>query len=151
MSLQESSAENMEELRRVIELDKQVREVTQLGDMYRIASVLENDYGIYQYVNYEQTKSVVFVMGQTMQFAQMPERARLMGLKPDAKYKVTGHGKFYKKPFCRYEVNQPGYYQEIPERTKEYGVFSGNGLMHAGLPVWLKGNARSEVITIEEV
>ena len=151
MSLQESSQENMEELRRVIELDKQVREVTQLGDMYRIASVLENDYGVYQYVNYEQTKSVVFVMGQTMQFAQMPERARLMGLKPDAKYKVTGHGKFYKKPFCRYEVNQPGYYQEVPERVKEYGVFSGNGLMSAGLRIWVKGNARSEVITIEEI
>ncbi len=151
MSLQTSSQEDMEELRRVIELDKQVREVTQLGDMYRIASVLDKDYGVYQYVNYAQTKSVVFVMGQTMQFAQMPERACLMGLKPDAKYKVTGHGKFYKKPFCRYEVGQPGYYQEIPERTKDYGVFTGNGLMHAGLPIWVKGNARSEVIVIEEM
>ncbi|MBR4863124.1 MAG: alpha-galactosidase [Oscillospiraceae bacterium] len=151
MPLQTSPEEDMEELRRVIQLDKQVREVTQLGDMYRIASVLEKDYGIYQYVNYEQTKSVVFVMGQTMQFAQMPDRACLMGLKPDASYKVTGHGKFYKKPFCRYEVGQPGYYQEIPERTKDYGVFSGNGLMSVGLPIWVKGNARSEVIVIEEV
>ena len=86
-----------------------------------------------------------------MQFAQMPERACLMGLKPDAKYQVTGHGKFYKKPFCRYEVGQPGYYQEIPERTRDYGTFTGNGLMHAGLPIWIKGNARSEVIVIEEV
>lgn len=151
MSLQTSSQEDMEELRRVIELDKQVREVTQLGDMYRIASVLEKDYGVYQYVNYEKTKSVVFVMGQTMQFAQMPERACLMGLKPEGKYKVTGHGKFFKKRFCRYEKGQPGYYQEIPERTRDYGEFSGNGLMHVGLPIWVKGNARSEVIVIEEI
>ena len=151
MSLQESSQENMEELRRVIALDKQVREVTQLGDLYRIASVRENHYGVYQFVNYEKTKSVVFVMGQSMQFAEMPERARLLGLKPDARYKVTGHGKFYKKPFCRYEFNQPGYYEEIPERTKDYGVFSGNGLMHAGLRIWVKGNNRSEVIVIEQI
>ena len=151
MSLQESSQENMEELRRVIALDKQVREVTQLGDLYRIASVRENHYGVYQFVNYEKTKSVVFVMGQSMQFAEMPERARLLGLKPDARYKVTGHGKFYKKPFCRYEFNQPGYYEEIPERTRDYGVFSGNGLMHAGLRIWVKGNNRSEVIVIEQI
>ena len=151
MPLQNRDTEEFRELCRVIELDKQVREVTQLGDMYRIASVLENDYGVYQYVNYGQTKSVVFVMGRSMQFAQMPERARLMGLKPDAKYKVTGHGKFYSKPFCRYEVGQPGYYEEIPQRTKDYGVFSGNGLMNAGLRIWVKGNCRSEVIVIEEI
>ena len=151
MPLQTSCEEDMEELRRVIQLDKQVREVTQLGDMYRIASVLDKDYGVYQYVNDEKTKSVVFVMGRTMQFAQMPERARLMGLKPDACYKVTGHGKFYQKPFCRYEVGQPGYYQEIPERTRDYGTFTGSGLMHVGLPLWLKGNAQSEVMVIEEV
>ena len=151
MNLQTSGEEDMEELRRVIQLAKQVREVTQLGDMYRIASVREKDYGVYQYVNYEQSKSVVMVMGQTMQFAQMPERACLMGLKPNAKYKVTGHGKFYKKPFCRYEVGQPGYYQEIPERTKDYGIFTGNGLMSVGLPIWVKGNARSEVIILEEI
>jgi len=151
MGLREVPSEYIPELKYIIELDKQIRDVVQLGDMYRIASVLKNDYGVYQYVNYEQSKSVVFVMGQTMRFAQMPERARLMGLKPDAKYRVTGHGKFYKKPFCRYEVTQPRYYEEIPERTKDYGVFTGNGLMSVGLPIWVKGNARSEVIVIEEV
>ena len=35
--------------------------------------------------------------------------------------------------------------------TKDYGVFTGNGLMSVGLPIWVKGNARSEVITIVEI
>jgi hypothetical protein len=28
---------------------------------------------------------------------------------------------------------------------------SGNSLMNVGLRIWVKGNARSEVITIEEI
>lgn len=151
MGLQEVPKHYIPEIKRIIEVDKKIRDVVQLGDMYRIVSVLNNPYGVYQYVNYEQTKSVVFVMGQNMQFAEMPDRARLKGLKPDAKYKVTGYGSYYKKPFCRYEPTQPYYYEEIPERTKDYGTFSGNALMNSGLPIWVKGTARSEILVAEEI
>ena len=62
-----------------------------------------------------------------------------------------GYGAYYKKPYCRYEPTQPYYYEETPERVKEYGIHTGNGLMHAGLAVMLRGDLQSEVITLEKL
>ena len=151
LGLQEVSAECLSEIKRVIALAKQVREVVQMGEMYRIVSVLDNPYGAYQFVSEDATQSVVFVMGQHMHFAEMPDRVCLKALKPDAQYRVTGHGTYYQKPYCRYEPTQPYYYEEIPERTKDYGVYTGRGLMNAGLPIVIRGDAQSEVIMIEEI
>lgn len=151
LGLQEVSAECLSEIKRVIALAKQVREVVQMGDLYRIVSVLDNPYGAYQFVSEDATQSVVFIMGQHMHFAEMPDRVCLKALKPDAQYRVTGHGTYYQKPYCRYEPTQPYYYEEIPERTKDYGVYTGRGLMNAGLPIAIRGDAQSEVIMIEEI
>jgi len=151
LGLQEVSAECLSEIKRVIALAKDVREVVQMGDLYRIVSVLDNPYGAYQFVSQDASRSVVFLMGQHMHFAEMPDRVCLKALKPDAQYRVTGHGTYYKKPYCRYEPTQPYYYEEIPERVKDYGIFTGNGLMHCGLPISLRGDAESELLMIEEI
>ena len=151
MGLDEITPEQRQQIKDIIALDKEIRPVVQMGDMYRIASVLDHDYGVYQYVNDEADQSVVFVMGKNLHFAQVPDRACLKGLKPDARYQVTGHGEYYKKPYCRYEPTQPYYYEETPEPTKDYGVFTGSGLMNVGLPIVVKGDYESEVITIREI
>lgn len=151
MGLNEITPEQNKQIRDIIALAKDVREVVQMGDMYRIASILDDDYGIYQYVNDDASRSVVFVMGKNMHFGQVPERPCLKALDPDAKYRVIGHGEYYKKPYCRYEPTQPYYYEEIPETTKDYGVHTGSGLMHVGLPISVRGDYESQVIIIEKI
>lgn len=151
MGLQEIPEHYVDEVRMVIDLAKDVRHIVQMGDLYRIVSVQENPYGVYQFVNEEIGRSAVFVMGTNMHFAEMPDRACLRGLKPDATYKVTGYGTYYKKPYCRYEPTQPYYYEEIPERVKDYGTFTGRGLMNVGLPIVIRGDASSEIILLEEI
>jgi alpha-galactosidase len=151
LGLQEVAPQTLSEIKWVIAMAKKVREVVQMGDLYRLVSVLENPYGVYQYVSRDTTQSVVFIMGQHMHFAQLPDRLCLKALKPDAQYRVTGHGTYYKKPYCRYEPTQPYYYEETPERTKDYGIFSGNGLMHCGLPISLRGDNDCELLIIEQI
>ena len=65
-----------------------------------MVSVLDNPYGVYQYVSRDTAQSVVFIMGQHMHFAQLPDRLCLKALEPEAQYRVTGHGTYYKKPSC---------------------------------------------------
>lgn len=151
LGLDEITPEQRQQVKDIIALAKKVRPVVQMGDMYRIVSVQEQNYGVYQYVNEDASQSVLFVMGRNMHFAEMPDRACLKGLKPDAKYRVIGYGEYYEKPYCRYEPTQPYYYEETPKPTKDYGVFTGNGLMNVGLPIVIKGDCESEVIIIEEI
>ena len=48
-------------------------------------------------------------------------------------------------------VTNKGWVCNLHWGGKDYGVFSGNGLMNSGLPIWVKGTARSEILVIEEV
>lgn len=151
LGLQEVDSKTLSEIKWVIALAKKVREVVQMGELYRLVSVLDNPYGVYQYVSRDAAQSVVFIMGQHMHFAQLPDRLCLKALEPEAQYRVTGHGTYYKKPYCRYEPTQPYYYEETPERTKDYGIFSGNGLMHCGLPISLRGDNDCELLIVERL
>ena len=150
MGLDEITPDQRQQIKDIIALAKRVRPVVQLGDMYRIVSAVNNNYGVYQYVSEDASQSVLFVMGRNMHFAEMPDRACLKGLKPEASYRVMGHGEYYEKPYCRYEPTQPYYYEETPKPTKDYGVYTGSGLMHVGLPIVVRGDCQSEVIIIEE-
>ena len=151
IGLREISSECLDEIKRVVALAKNVRSTVQLGDFYRLVSVYENPYAAYQYVDADKKRSVAFILGQHMHFAEMPDRLRFKALKPDVQYRVTGHGTYYKRPYCRLEPTHPYFYEEIPERTCDYGVFSGNGLMNVGLPISVRGDCQSELLIIEEI
>ncbi len=151
MSLGEIPEEQREELKRTIALCKEVRPTVQKGDLYRLVSVYDKPYGVYEYLSKDKKRAVVFIIGINMQFASVPDRLRMLGLDPQASYRVTGHSTYYKTQFYMHEPTYKYYEPEIPTRTRDYGVHSGAGLMNIGLYISIKGHAHSEVLIVEEI
>ena len=135
-----------DELKRQLELNKEIRHTVQMGDMYRLVSAYEKEYAAYEFLEEDKSRAVLFLLGQNMQFGRVPERVRLKDLDPDKRYKVTGHGTYWKYPTTRPEAKT-----EVPERIKDYGTFTGRGLMNVGLRFKLVGHAASEILVIDEV
>ncbi len=146
MKLQEMAEKDLQELKYLVALAKKIRPVTQLGELYRLVSVDDKPYGVYEYVNKDASKAVVFMMSQNMQFGKMPEPARLKGLKLDAKYHITAHGMFW-----TLDPIKPGFQDEIPTREKDFGIFTGRQLMRVGVQVFIQGHANSLVLQVDEI
>ncbi len=111
--------EEREELIGYIKEYKAIRHIVGLGDIYRLVSPLEKSYAVFEYISKDKKEILVFLLGQSMQFMQVPERLRLRGLEKDKKYEV-----------------------------ENYGIFTGNGLMTVGLPIYIRGDMQSELIKI---
>lgn len=146
MNLGKISEEQKDELRNYIKTAKEIRHITQHGDFYRIVSPREKNYAVFEYVSKDQKEAVAFLLGQNMQFMEVPERLKLQGLQPDTRYRVEGSGRFK----MNYLLDTLYYPDEITN-VKEYGIFTGRGLMNAGLPVYIRGDMKSELIRIEAV
>ncbi len=142
----ELDEERQNELSHLLSLNREIRQTVQLGDMYRIVSAYDHPYAVYQFLNEDKSRAVVFILGQNMQFGALPEKLRLKDLDQNKKYSVTGHGT-YPKPKKFYDNNLP----PAPDRTKNYGTFTGAGLMNIGLRFELKGHATSQILIIDEV
>ena len=135
-----------EELRRQLDLNREIRHTVQMGDMYRLVSAYEKEYGAYQFLEEDKSRAVLFLLGQNMQFGIIPERVRLKDLDPDKRYKITGYGTYWK-----YDTTKPESKTEVPARTKDYGTFTGKALMNIGIRFKLLGHATSEILIIDEV
>ena len=98
---------------------KEIREIVQHGDLYRLASPYENPYMIVEYVKKDQTEAVLFVLGMSMQFRQIIPRVRLKGLKEEWIYQIEGRGRM-----------------------------SGKGLEHIGISTALTGDMDSRIYRI---
>lgn len=72
-----------------IEYYKEIREVVQNGELYRLISPYENPYMAVEYLKQDQTEAILFVLGQSMQFRQILPRIRLKGLKEDWIYQIN--------------------------------------------------------------
>lgn len=142
----ELEPERREELKRLLALNLRIRSTVQLGEFYRLVSVYEKDYGVYQYLEPDKSRAVVFILGQNLRFGLIPERLRLQDLDPDAKYRVTGFGTFPKSPHASKEERAAG-----PDREKDYGILTGRGLMNAGIRFELKGHATSQILLAERI
>ncbi|MGV8096414.1 MAG: alpha-galactosidase [Mangrovibacterium sp.] len=105
---------------------KEIREVVQFGMHYRLVSPYENNRSVLQYVNKEQTESVVFVYN----LAEYPDHAlpetrqsgriKLRGLQADESYQIEG----------------------------VKGQFTGEYLMTAGIDFPLRGAFKSKIFRI---
>lgn len=76
-----------------------MRETVQLGEMYLLGSVYDNDAPaiIYQFVSRDKEKSVVFVYSNNKGFMGWLNAIKLKGLKADKKYKISMRGVDSKK------------------------------------------------------
>ena len=105
---------------------KEIRKTVQTGTPYRLVSPYENNRSILQFVNKEQTESIVFVYN----LAEYPNNmtalnqrsaiVRLRGLMPDAQYTFEGL----------------------------QGVYSGDYLMKTGIEIPLRGAYKSRIFKI---
>jgi alpha-galactosidase len=106
---------------------KEIRKTVQTGKPYRLVSPYNNNRSILQFVNNEQSESIVFVYNLAEYPNNMiPETKRsaiiqLRGLKPDSRYTVEGLE----------------------------GVFSGDYLMKTGVEIPLRGAYKSKIIIIK--
>ena len=111
-NLAESTDEELDEIAALVKRHKELRHITHLGEIYRLASAWEEPYAVFEYVLPDQSEAVVFAYGQSMQYSRkVTRRIRLGGLDPNALYDVEG-----------------------------FGVRSGAGLMHVGLQIPLEGD-----------
>jgi alpha-galactosidase len=115
-------ADEQTELKEYLALYKRIRPIVHLGNLYRLASAWKKPYAAFQYLTQTGDEGVVFAFGQSMQFTQYPERLRLQGLEPEARYRVDG-----------------------------YGERSGTALMTVGIPLNLIGDMDSRVILLQRL
>ena len=121
--------EEKELIKNKIDLYKEIREVVQKGDVYRILSPYETNRSIIQYVSKDKKKAVLF----DYRLAVYPENTtpetrqsplvKLRGLTPGTKYRIE----------------------------KMDGVYSGKYLMEVGVLFPLKGAFTSDIYKIESI
>jgi alpha-galactosidase len=121
-NLQTITQAEQDELKKYLALYKEIRPIVHLGEIYRLASAREKPYAAFEYRSEDGSKALLFILGQSMQFSEMPERLRLQGLDEQAEYTVEG-----------------------------FGSRTGRSLMKIGLPIVLKGDMDSQVIRISRM
>ena len=134
-----------DELKRMLALNREIRPTVQMGELYRLVSAYDKPYAVYQYLEKDKSRAVVFILGQNMQFGQNPEPLRFKALNPDKRYQVTGHGTYY-----RYPTTSPLHKTEVPDRTRDYGTYTGRGLMNIGIRFELLGHGTSQILILTE-
>ena len=135
----------MAELKRLLALNKEIRETVQTGEFYRLVSIYDRPYCAYQFRGNDGKRSIVFCFAENIEFGKTADFICLKALEPDKKYKVTGNGTYYK-----YHTTSPKYKTEIPSHKKDYGVHTGAGLMNVGIQIGIHGQGSSEILVVEE-
>lgn len=83
------SDEELEKSRKYIALYKDIREVVQFGDLYRLKNYGENGFYVNQYVSADKSKSVVFICTPVnSMFNRQYKTIRLKGLDENADYRL---------------------------------------------------------------
>ena len=121
-NLLEWTEEEMREARRLVEQYKEIRDIVQDGNLYRLLSPREGHTTAVQYVSGDRSRSVLFVLRDRQRFLDRSEKVYLRGLKEGSSYRVTGE-----------------------EESR-----SGASLMGLGIEVFLEGDLSSALIEIAE-
>lgn len=119
------SKEDLETCKKYISLYKDIRDLVQFGNLYRLLDAEEDEVLMNQYVSDDKTKSVAFLASRGTRFYKKRMPLIFDGLDENKVYKVTIKDKTYVK--------------------------SGAFLMNAGIPQYIRGAYYSQLIFINEV
>jgi alpha-galactosidase len=122
VNLTEWSEKEMEQARELVKKYKEVRDVIQEGDQYRLLSPRRGDTTAVQYVSRDGSRSALFVLRSSHRFPDPVPTIYLRGLKPGSIYRTTA----------------------------EKGTVSGEALMNRGLKVSLESELSSTMVEITE-
>ncbi len=135
--------EELEWTRRGIETYKRIRDVVQLGDLYRLISPYDDtDRASMMYVSEDQSKAVLFAYSLRYHYREDYPHVRLQGLDPDKQYRVT---ELMPAP-------KPGKTDSTrPAIQCEGETFSGDFLMKYGIKILIRNAGESAVLELTEI
>ena len=118
------------------DLYKRFRHITYYGDLYRLTSIYEKPYAIFEYVSKDCNEALLFVFSQSFQFGKRLPAIRMKGLAPDNIYSIKTYG-----------AEGIGITQEskIPAENRYYKR-SGQSLMEIGIQSDMLGDYRARVL-----
>ncbi|MDE5984686.1 MAG: alpha-galactosidase [Eubacterium sp.] len=119
------SVEDLEICKKNIEIYKQIRDIVQFGDLYRVLDIEKDEVLLNQYVSKDKSKAVAFLLANGTRFYKKRIPVCFKGLDDNKQYKLTVQNKTYEK--------------------------SGAYLAAIGIPLHIRGVDYNEVIIIEEV
>lgn len=124
-NLTKYSDSDLEICKKNIALYKQIRDVVQFGDLYRILDIEKDEVLLNQYVAADKSKGVAFLLANGTRFYKKRIPVCFDGLDENKRYKLTIKNNTYEK--------------------------SGAYLMNVGIPLHIHGVDYNEIILIEEV
>lgn len=117
--------EDMEISKKNVALYKEIRELVQFGNLYRLMDIDKDEVLFNQYVNDDKTKSVAFIAANGTRFYKKSIPMCFDGLDENKRYTLTLNDTTYEK--------------------------SGAYLMHVGIDLKIRGAYYNKIIIIEEV
>ena len=123
--LTEYSEEDIEISKKNVALYKEIRELVQFGNLYRLMDIDKDEILFNQYVNDEKTKSVAFIAANGTRFYKKSVPMRFDQLDDAKRYTLTMNSETYEK--------------------------SGAYLMNVGIDAEVRGVDYNRIIIIEEV
>lgn len=118
-NLNKWTTEDMEIAKNNISIYKEIRNIIQRGDLYRLISPRESEFSAVSYV-IEKTQGVAFVFLKSQRYAREKVNIKLKGLQEEKRYKVLYDGK-----------------------EEQLG---GDYLMHHGINLHLRGDYSSSIV-----
>lgn len=117
----------LKEIADYVALYKKLRPVLHQGELYRLASIRENSFAVYEYVLPDKSQAVVIVLGGSQQFADRIPPYRIPALEENTVYSIECFGGHPGTEGCSANVT------DYPDRT-------GRSLAQVGLQFELLGD-----------
>ena len=86
------SETELKEIAAYVSLYKKLRPVLHRGELYRLASIRENRFAVYEYVLPDKSQAVVIILGGSQQFADRIPPCRIPALEGNAVYSIECFG-----------------------------------------------------------
>lgn len=124
-NLTKYSDEDLQICKKNIALYKEIRDIVQFGDLYRILDIEKDEVLLNSYVNEDKSKSVAFLLANGTRFYKKRMPICFDGLDENKRYRLTIQNNTYEK--------------------------SGAYLMNVGIPLHIRGVDYNEIIILEEI
>lgn len=119
------SKEDLEICKRNVAFYKEIRDIVQFGDLYRILDAEEDEILMNQYVTPDKSRSVAFIAARGTRFYKKRIPITFDGLDENKKYKLHLHGEDFEK--------------------------TGSFLMNVGIPIHVHGAYFNETVVLTEI
>ena len=124
LDINKMTSEEKEEVKKQVEFYKEIRQICQFGDLYRLKNTFDGNDAAWMHLSKDKSKGVITYVKPYGEVNVLPKRLKLRGLEKEAIYKVV-------------ETNE---------------VYGGDELMYGGLYIGeLLGDYQSRVWTIEKI